>query len=481
MNSKLKMNKKCKTCKKLFFCKPSKVKTQIFCSRKCASNNIEVKDRMMRNQLKTFIKKYNGHPMKTKNTYDAFKISMLKNHNVDHPSKSLKLIEKSRITKKSRYNDENYNNVKKQKQTTIKKYGVDNIRKSITFNKKISNDKKSKTIEKIIENLKHEKISWKTVDCYKNDFELHQLKCNVCDSTFYSTMHKYKNIKCYKCNKIDVLSSIYEFLISIIPANEIEKNNTSILYNKSVDFYVPFKKIGIDIVKLESATNKNYMLNKLKACASHGICLIQIFEDEWLQQTEIVKSMLCKILNVNVSKIDIGDKNVRELSNEEKNNFLTINHIQSTDKSSIRLGLFSFGELISIMTFCKSRRNKLYEYEILRYTDKLYTEVYNSAKTLLNYFIEKYKPISLICYNDRRYTSNDLYVWLNFQFVKNTSPSYYYISLDKKHRHNWIIFQKSRLKNILEKYNHDFTEHQNMQLNNFDVLYDCGQSIWTIT
>jgi hypothetical protein len=462
------IEKKCLTCGHIFSAKEK----QRFCSRKCANNDPEIKEKNRRNQVKTFLKRYNGHPMRTEKTINAFKISMIKKHGVDHP---FKLTEKIKSTKQLRYKNEKYNNREKSKKTCLKKYGVDNIKKSSIY--------KEKNKQQFFDNIKHSLIS-KNITLLSSKLEksvytkIHNLRCDDCKKTFTSTLYEHENIKCTYCfPPINIYSSLYDYLKSIIPKQEIEKNNDKILYGKTIDFYIPFKKIGIDIVKLKT-TNKNYLLNKMKACASHGVQLIQIYEDEWIYQCDIIKSILCKSFNVCVEKINNQNGIVREISNKEKNLFLNINHIQKSDKSSVRLGLFINNNLTSVATFSKSRRNKNYEYEMLRYTDKLYTEVDGSLKILLNYFVEKYNPKSIITYNDRRYYYAEPLVWLNFNFIKNTAPSHYYVSLDKKHRLNWIIFQKANLKKILVKYKDDLTQEQNMKMNNFEVVYNCGYSVW---
>jgi predicted nucleic acid-binding Zn ribbon protein len=462
------MEKKCLTCGDAFVVKSK----QIFCSRKCANIHPETKAKNRRNQVKTFLKRYNGHPMRTEKTLNAFKTSMLEKHGVDHP---YKLTDKIKYTKHLRYNDGKYNNREKSKMTCIKKYGVDNVKKSSVYREK----NKQLSFEEIKSSLMRKNINLLSCKIGKNIYnENHELECNRCKKTFVSTLYKHEDINCPFCEPIvDPNVSLHEYLKSIIPEHEIEKNNNKILYGKIIDFYIPYKKIAIDIVKLNTI-NKNYLMNKMKACATHGVKLIQIFEDEWIYQKEIIKSILCKSLNVSIINKNTEKYSVCEISNTEKNTFLNINHIQKADKSSVRIGLFINNNLTSVMTFSKSRRNKNYEYEMLRYTDELYTVVDGSMKKMLNYFVEKYKPKSIITYNDRRYFPDEQFVWLNFNFIKNTDPSHYYVSLDKKHRLSWIMFQKNRLEKILEKYDANLTEQQNMKMNNFDVVYNCGYSVW---
>ena len=47
------------------------------------------------------------------------------------------------------------------------------------------------------------------------------------------------------------------------------------------------------------------------------------------------------------------------------------NHLQGYAKSSIDIGLFYEGQLVSLMTFGKTRFSKKYEYELIRFCNRL--------------------------------------------------------------------------------------------------------------
>ena len=49
------------------------------------------------------------------------------------------------------------------------------------------------------------------------------------------------------------------------------------------------------------------------------------------------------------------------------------------------------------------------EYELLRFCNKLNTNVVGGAGKLLKFFIDKYKPSKIISYCDRRWSNGNLY------------------------------------------------------------------------
>ena len=128
------------------------------------------------------------------------------------------------------------------------------------------------------------------------------------------------------------------------------------------------------------------------------------------------------------------------------------------------------------MSFGKQRKNlgsksKKNVYELLRFCNKLNTNVIGGASKLFKYFIKNYKPIEIITYADRSFSKGDLYYKLGFNFVHKTKPNYYYIL--NKTRKNRFNFRKDVL--IKEGYDPKKTEHKIMLERKIYRIYDSGQ------
>ena len=206
---------------------------------------------------------------------------------------------------------------------------------------------------------------------------------------------------------------------------------------------------------------KNYHLNKTIECEKIGYRLIHIFEHEWINKQDIVKAKLKSIFNRDQQSIYARKCVIKEIDTKTKNEFLNRTHIQGEDKSNVKLGLFYNNELIACMTFCKSRFNKNFEWELSRYSSSKH--VIGGAGKLLKYFENNYKPKGLITYADRRYSQGKLYFMLGFTFDHFSSPNYFYTKGNM--RFNRIKFQKHKLKNILKNFDKDLSESENMILN----------------
>lgn len=223
--------------------------------------------------------------------------------------------------------------------------------------------------------------------------------------------------------------------------------------------------------------DRNYHLNKTKTAIVKNIRLIQIFEDEWINSQDICKSRILSSLGL-CHKINARSCVVKEITREDKNLFLSENHIQHNDKSCIYLGLLYNDELISVMTFGKSRYNKSYDYELLRFCSKKNIVIRGGASKLFKYFLRTYNPSSIVSYCDRRWGEGNTYINMGMNFEYDSKPNYFYIS-NRVQRESRLKYQKHKLKNILKEYDENKSEWENMNNNGYDRIWDCGNKVFT--
>jgi hypothetical protein len=86
---------------------------------------------------------------------------------------------------------------------------------------------------------------------------------------------------------------------------------------------------------------------------------------------DIVKSVIKNNLSQISNKIYGRKCKIKSVETDEKNQFLLKNHLQGKDNASISYGLYYNDELVSLMTFGKSRFDKKIEYEMYRFCNKL--------------------------------------------------------------------------------------------------------------
>jgi len=223
---------------------------------------------------------------------------------------------------------------------------------------------------------------------------------------------------------------------------DVFNNVFNIIPSFELDIYIPELKLSFEFNGIwwhnELYKDKNYHLNKTELCEKNGIQLIHIYEDDWLYKQDIVKSMILNKLGKTPNKIYAKKCEIREITdNKLVREFLDKNHIQGYIRSSIKIGLFYEDELVSLMIFIKRKNN----YELLRFCNKLNTNVVEGGNILFKYFIKKFNPKMIITYVDRSWSNGNLYKQLGFEYKGKTDPNYYYYDL-KMNKYNRLNFKK---------------------------------------
>jgi len=263
----------------------------------------------------------------------------------------------------------------------------------------------------------------------------------------------------YKDTNDSDLIELYLYIKSLDDTFKIKDN---LIYNK---------KIKIKYLKLynnsEILKKQNYLLL--------DECDIFIFEDEWLDKKEIVKSRISNLLGKSKK---IGARNCEVKFIEDNNlvrDFLVKNHIQGFVGSVYKVGLFFNGELVSLMTFGNLRKNlgqtsKINSYELLRFCNLLNTTVVGGASKMFNFFLRNIDVEFILSYADRRWSKGNLYENIGFKKIKNTIPNYFYI-VDGR-REGRFKFRKDAL--ITQGFNPTLTEVEIQHSRGYYRIFDSG-------
>jgi hypothetical protein len=291
-----------------------------------------------------------------------------------------------------------------------------------------------------------------------------------------------KGCGCIRCNQISnskAEKEISHFLKQYVV--NIENNRTDIIQDRELDIYLPDYKLAIEHNGLYwhsynnlSSEYKKKHYDKTNLCAEKGITLIHIFENEWVSKQEIIKSILLSKLNKN-SRIYARNCQIKELENNEYNNFINNNHLQGITYSKIKFGLYHNSILYCVLGM---RKHHKHDWEISRFCNLLNYNVIGGFSRLLNYFMKTHNPTDILTYADRRYSNGNLYLKNGFKLQKITNPGYYYVKGIKLF--NRISFQKHKLSKKLAIYDPNLTETQNMFNNGYRRIWDSGHYKFTI-
>ena len=416
------------------------------------------------------------------------KATTLKNYGVENPSHSEEIKKKRQKTMQEKFGGYGYGSKLKDKihQTNLEKYGATNPMKSETIKIKSKID----WFNRIKERLKEYVIPKFSLEEYLEAGSIEKeltWECSQCKTEFQSKVRNGSIPQCPKCYpKFNCgISKLEREFSEKLKIDDLILNDRTVLNGKEIDIVVPSKKIAIEFNGLYwhselNGKDRNYHLNKTLLAEEKGYQLIHVFDKEYLEQKEIVLSIIHSKLGIFDRRIYARKTIIREITTKEKDEFLENNHLQGKDSSSIKLGLFYNDELVSVMTFGKPRFNKNHQYEMHRFCSKINTLVIGGASKLFKYFTNNYKPESIITYADRRYSNGESYKKIGFTLKSISKPNPWYFnrrSFDKLfHR---MKFQKHKQKEVLENFNPNLTAWENMQLNHYDRIWDCGNYVFS--
>lgn len=281
----------------------------------------------------------------------------------------------------------------------------------------------------------------------------------------YIKNNKKSSIEYLICNNLDKMGITYK------------SNDRVILEGKELDILIN-DKLGIEINGLywhsDDKKHKNSHINKLEMCVDKNIKLLQFWDYQVIEKTDIVMSMILSKLGL-TEKIYARKCEIREV--KESKEFLEKNHIQGNVNSKIKLGLYYNNELVALMTFGKPRFNKNYDWELLRYCSKINTTVVGGFSKILKHF-RKNNEGSIISYANKMFSDGNVYKQNDFKFKYDTEIGYFY--------HNGsnilsrIYTQKHKLKQLLINYDENLTESENMFRNGYLRVWDCGNRVYEL-
>lgn len=524
-----------------------------FCSHDCAIHDKTVSKKRSAGTVSAMMKKYGvsnpgqipGHNEKVKQTCierygdahyvnpEKAKQTTIKRYGVEHYTQTAEYRASVKETSLREYGVEHFTQDPKIKEkacsTNRERYGVSYTLQSPEVREKglatlISNGGYSLQRPDLIKsaNIKHRQAFDKRLAVFKFDnvelldVEKKLFKCLRCKKEFIkdkevglSKGNPQKFPRCLTCYPVHTLNKcslfhqeVLGFLINTlnIPLSNIIENDNSVLKasNKELDLYIPGKKIAFELngniwhTEIYGGKTPSYHLNKTETCESQGIRLVHMFEDEWIENKELVKEKIAYLLDANSSKRSVHARKcfIKPVIASVANEFLEKNHLQGGETgSSVRLGAFHKEEnrdvLVAVMTFGQPRsfmggKKEEGTWELVRFATDVDVRVPGIGSKLFSHFVKTYTPKEVFSYADRRWSTNiipNVYDRLGFIMTSKTKPNYFYVHPNKKNyklRENRYGYRKTRLAKLFSDYDASKTEWENMKEHGFDKIWDCG-------
>ena len=382
------------------------------------------------------------NPSKSDIIKDRIVESNRKNLGVDYPMQSKEVMDKSRVTSFEKYGTEypNQSDIVKDKieATTLEHYGVNRVCKLDEFKKKVVETNRER---------------------YGVDYA-----CLVFSGKYKGNDSSYNRSF---AKLLDDVGVVYEreFLLEKY-SYDFKVGNTLIEINPTATHNTHFNPYG------KNRIDTNYHKNKSNLALCNGYNVIHVFD--WDDIDKVVQ-LLRERETVYARKCE-----VRLVNEVDANKYLDTYHLQGTCRGQkFRLGLYYDNKLVSLMTFGKSRFNKNCEYELLRYCS--HYSVIGGAKKLFKYFVDNYKPNSIVSYCDTSKFSGKVYDILGFKYVKTNSPrKHWYSRKEKRHITDGLLLSQGYDRLFKENHGKGTSNEELILARGYLPVYDCGQStyIW---
>lgn len=428
----------------------------------------------------TLEEKYGGHHLKLDEFMDKQKKTNKEKFGFDFPMQNQDIRNKALQTNIEKYGESCYNKTEE---------GRKNLSEKLTLRWE---DTKLYSLMRIHDLELLDKFRGIAAESGGTWYNYYKFKCNKCDNIFVGTFASYRVPICRICYPMNKNPLSHKVISDMLNKYNIKyyDNVRNLISPLELDFYLPDYNLAVELngnyyhSEIGGGKSKKYHLHKTEECNKKDIKLIHIFEDELKLQENIVLSRLLNMLNLSENKIYGRKCIIKEIDIITKIEFLEKNHIQGNTTDKIRVGLYHENKLVSLMTFGKLRKitgnnNKEGSYELIRFCSLINHNIVGSFSKLLKYFINEYNPTMITTYADIRWSGinelNNVYTKNGFTFVHKSPPSYhYFLKKDYMNRQHRFNYRKSVLKDKLETFDPKLTEWENMQLNEYDRIWDCG-------
>lgn len=159
-----------------------------------------------------------------------------------------------------------------------------------------------------------------------------------------------------------------------------------------------------------------YQLHMLQAAEERGLRCIHIFDWDNIEKIYMLFQPRTRIYARNCV--------IEELNRPESEMFLNMFHLQGgSQKDRVRYGLYYHDQLVEVMTFCKSRFTKKFDWELLRMCTDCDYQVVGGSSKLFKHFLKEQRPQSVISYCDLAKFTGDVYPKLGMQLYQQIPPN----------------------------------------------------------
>lgn len=261
----------------------------------------------------------------------------------------------------------------------------------------------------------------------------------------------------------------------------VVRRDRKLLGGSEIDILLPDHDIGIEYCGVywhgEGHKSDNYHAEKRRIAASAGVTLLHVFEDEWLEKSDIVKSIISHKLGLG-ERVGARTLTVCDMSWKQARDFFERCHISGAGApAKACYGLMDkSGRIVQAMSVGKNRYGD--GVEIYRLASLPGMRVLGGVSRLLSAVERRFPDETIITYADLRWGSGAAYKEVGFTRQEDTRPGYFWAK--GLSRYSRVSMQKHKLSKILANFDDTLSEADNCRANGYWKIFDCGHTKWKL-
>lgn len=274
---------------------------------------------------------------------------------------------------------------------------------------------------------------------YEKDKKINlKFVCKVCKKEQNKSLIQALSDRCDYCSPMGSKAQreLYAYALSIDPNSKT--NDRTLIPPQEIDVTLHSHQIGLEFNGLyfhsEIFKSKWYHDDKSLDANAAGWRLFHVWEDEWRDKKEIVKSMIKHRCNLNKAVTSARNCKIVKISARDRSSFFNANHIDGDAKASISWGLLDpkRNKIIAAISIRKPMHKKWKSsLEIARFCTIINESVPGSVGKLLNVAEQYSKNLgydSIITYVDGRFGSMFTagYEKTGYKMINQTPPRFWW-------------------------------------------------------
>jgi len=276
---------------------------------------------------------------------------------------------------------------------------------------------------------------------------------------------------------------ILDFCQSSRPDLEWVSGDKSQINPFEIDIYCPSLNLAIEYCGMYwhsefwGRKERSYHQKKWKLCRDKGIELITIFESDDMDK---VRSLLKKKLG-QTKRVFARKTKLKKIDARIAREFHDTHHLNNSVGSEVNYGLFFEDQLVQVASFCRYRFSDKHDWECSRATSHSEFAVVGGMSKLFKAFFNEISPQSLVTFADLRFGWGGVYQKCGLKEKGVTSPNYWYFQKNNPYQvYSRVAFQKHKIKEKLPRFEEELTEFENMKMNGWDRIWDCGSAKYAL-